>query len=640
MSYLRALYKTYEEHEAQAGEVFTKEAKDKKEIEYTLLPISHTTQTAHIEMVITLDGTLYDAQVIEKINTILPFTESSGSRSGKNYVSHMLQDKLMYVAGDYVTYTQEEDKRDAHLFYLEQLGEWCTSAYSHPHVQAIYEYVKKGTLIQDLVERSILHVTESGLLRSKWDTKQDGDKPLIFQMLAGAQESAFVRFNVHVPEKVIDPVWRNKEIYDAYSHFYQTKLQDNDLCYVTGEYKPFTVRHPNKLRNSGDKAKLISANDSTGFTYRGRFKDSFEAANISYDVSQKAHNALKWLIERQGKQVDGRIFLVWGSKNPDIPDVSNDLSNDVFRGLNALLEQRDTMLIQSEDSKKILADQHSQIISGIKKNMNFQEYEDEKVYILTLDAATPGRLAVLYYRDLDIKDYFTRLLKWHEDCSWQHTRKKNGEWVRYFGAPSFYTIAHAAYGPRPSDKVVKGVMERMLPCVLDGRKIPMDIVRSAIVRASNPQFYDQSWEWEQALGVACSVVKKHYDDKEKEVYTVALDTKNSDRDYLFGRLLAVADVLERNALGKEENRPTNALRYMNAFSRHPARTWATIQRNLQPYQMKLREKGIYYTKLIDEIGAQMGIQDFTDIPLTGKYLLGYYSQRQALYSKKEKNEEE
>lgn len=93
-------------------------------------------------------------------------------------------------------------------------------------------------------------------------------------------------------------------------------------------------------------------------------------------------------------------------------------------------------------------------------------------------------------------------------------------------------------------------------------------------------------------------------------------------------------MLERNALGKEENRPTNALRYMNAFSRHPARTWATIQRNLQPYQMKLREKGIYYTKLIDEIGAQMEIQDFTDTPLTGKYLLGYYSQRQALYSKK------
>ncbi len=156
-----------------------------------------------------------------------------------------------------------------------------------------------------------------------------------------------------MPEKDIVPVWRNKEILDAYSHFYQTKLQDNDLCYVTGEYKPFTVRHPNKLRNSGDKAKLISANDSTGFTYRGRFKDSFEAANISYEVSQKAHNALKWLIERQGKQVDGRIFLVWGgSKNPDMPEVSNDLSSDVFQGLNFLLEQRDTMLIQSEDSKK------------------------------------------------------------------------------------------------------------------------------------------------------------------------------------------------------------------------------------------------------------------------------------------------
>ncbi|MDM5248047.1 type I-C CRISPR-associated protein Cas8c/Csd1 [Lysinibacillus sp. G4S2] len=640
MSYLRALYKTYEENEAQVGEIFSKETKDKKVLEYTLLPISHTTQTAHIEMIINLEGTLYDAKVIEKINTILPFTESSGSRSGKNYVSHMLQDKLMYVAGDYVAFTQEEDKKDAHLYYLEQLGEWCNSPYSHPHVQAIYEYVKKGTLIQDLVECSILHLTDAGLLRSKWDTKQDGDKPPIFQMLAGAQESAFVRFNVHVPGDVIDPVWSNKDIYNAYSQFYNTKLQESDICYVTGEYLPFTVRHPNKLRNSGDKAKLISANDGTGFTYRGRFKDSFEAANISYDVSQKAHNALKWLIERQGKHVDGRIFLVWGSKNPDMPYVADDLSSDVFKGLNFFLEQRDAMLLQKADTKKVLADQHSQIISGIKKNMDIQEHDDEKVYILTLDAATPGRLAVLYYRDLDIKEYFAKLLIWHEDCSWRHTRKKNDEWVQYFGSPSFYTIAHAAYGPRPSDKIVKSVMERMLPCILDGRKIPIDIVRSSITRASNPQFYNQAWEWEQVLGVACSLAKKHYYDKEEEVYTVALDTTNPERDYLFGRLLAVADVLERNALGKEENRPTNALRYMNAFSRHPARTWSTIQRNLQPYQMKLRDKGIYYTKLIDEIGAQMNINDFTDVPLTGKYLLGYYSQRQALYTKKEKNEEE
>lgn len=640
MSYLRALYKTYEENEGLVGDVFTKETKDKKQIEYTLLPISHTTQTAHIEMTINLDGTLNNAKVIEKINTILPFTEVSGSRAGKNYVSHVLHDKLMYVAGDYVAFTQEEDKRDAHLYYLEQLSEWCESPYSHPHVQAIYNYVKKGTLIQDLVELSILHVTESGLLRSKWDTKKDGDKPEIFQMLAGAQESAFVRFNVHVPDEVTDDVWKNKSIYDAYSTFYKTKLKESDICYVSGEQLPITMRHPNKLRNSGDKAKLISANDNSGFTYRGRFKDQkewVESANISYDVSQKAHNALKWLIERQGKQVDGRIFLVWGSKNPDMPYVADDLSSNVFTGLNDFLNKRDALLAQKADTKKVLAEQYGQLISGIKKNMNIVEHQDEKVYILTLDAATPGRLAVLYYRDLEIQNYFMKLLTWHESCSWRHVRKKGDVWAEYFGSPSFYTIAHAAYGPRPSDKVVKGVMERMLPCVLDGRKIPIDIVRSAIVRASNPQFYDQSWEWEQALGVACSLVRKHYD---KEVYIVALDTENTDRDYLFGRLLAVADVLERNALGKEENRPTNALRYMNAFSRHPARSWATIQRNLQPYQMKLREKGIYYTKLIDEIGAQMDINDFTDVPLTGKYLLGYYSQRQALYTKKDKNEEE
>ena len=74
-----------------------------------------------------------------------------------------------------------------------------------------------------------------------------------------------------------------------------------------------------------------------------------------------------------------------------------------------------------------------------------------------------------------------------------------------------------------------------MPCVLDGRKVPLDIINSAIVRASNPQFYEQTWEWERGLTVACSLVKKQY---EKEGYNVALDTENNERDYLFGRLLA------------------------------------------------------------------------------------------------------
>lgn len=81
----------------------------------------------------------------------------------------------------------------------------------------------------------------------------------------------------------------------------------------------------------------------------------------------------------------------------------------------------------------------------------------------------------------------------------------------------------------------------------------------------------EKWEWEKTLSIACALINT------MEGYQLVLDKENQDRDYLFGRLLAIADVLERNALNTSDQRATNARRYMNSFSQHPERTWRTIQ---------------------------------------------------------------
>ena len=47
---------------------------------------------------------------------------------------------------------------------------------------------------------------------------------------------------------------------------------------------------------------------------------------------------------------------------------------------------------------------------------------------------------------------------------------------------------------------------------------------------------------------------------------MALDVNCTRRDYLYGRLLAVADRIEYRTFDKDDGRQTNAKRYMNAFS--------------------------------------------------------------------------
>jgi len=97
-------------------------------------------------------------------------------------------------------------------------------------------------------------------------------------------------------------------------------------------------------------------------------------------------------------------------------------------------------------------------------------------------------------------------------------------------------------------------------------------------------------------------------------------------------------VLERRALGREEKRASNAIRYMNAFAHHPGRTWSIIQSNLQPYQARLGNDAIYLNSLLDEVGARLRLEDYSDKPLSGLYLLGFYSQRHDLYTSKKTKE--
>lgn len=569
--------------------------------------------------------------MLEKESTLIPCTEESASRSGSKVAPYPLHDKLSYVAGDFVKYGGQIKNPDEVPFdkYIRNLEEWANSPYATEKLKCIYTYLRKGRLIEDLVAAKIIRLDENQHLIEKWDEKYTakfGEKPPIFSSGAAETSSAFIRFNVLSPDSP-EEVWKDQAMFDSFIAFYNQKLGETDVCFVTGEMRPSTERHANKIRHAADKAKLISANDNSGFTFRGRFKTSKEAVSISYEVSQKAHNALKWLIHRQGKTMDERVFLVWGNDNDPVPNTDEDIV-DMMRHSGREIERE-------PDTDKPYADQVRRAIDGFRNDLTYQA----EVNILVLDSATTGRMAVLYYRHLNKELYLNRLEEWHNSCAWEHRyRKEEEQLITFYGAPATKDIAFAAYGPRASEKIIKGTMERMIPCIVDKRAVPRDIVRSAFHRASNPVSMER-WDWEKTLSIACALIRKMLLEKGEE-WNVPLNTESRERSYLFGRLLAVADVLERGALGKDETRSTNAIRYMNSYAQNPGRTWKTIQASLQPYQAKLGTKATYLSRMIDEIADQFEEGDFNNLPLTEQYLLGFYSQRRELYKKKEEDTNE
>ena len=153
-------------------------------------------------------------------------------------------------------------------------------------------------------------------------------------------------------------------------------------------------------------------------------------------------------------------------------------------------------------------------------------------------------------------------------------------------------------------KMYAQLAHRILPCIWEARNIPYDLIMTAVTKASMPQLYKKRANWERVLTLACSFVKRNlYERNSKEEWDVALKEDYTERDYLYGRLLAVADRIEYRTYDKEKDagRVTNAKRYMSTFSQRPFETWKIIEENLQPYLNKLPaiEKR-YYEKLLDE----------------------------------------
>jgi CRISPR-associated protein Csd1 len=268
------------------------------------------------------------------------------------------------------------------------------------------------------------------------------------------------------------------------------------------------------------------------------------------------------------------------------------------------------------------------LVAGYKAKLG----PTEGIVIMGMDSATPGRMAITFYRELTGSDFLARVLNWHESCAWWQDFGKNKytqKPLRFIGAPSPKDIALAAHGRRMDDKLRKATVERILPCIIDGSQFPLDIVQSAVSNTCN-RIGSENWEWEKVLGITCSIYKHYH--KERR-YGMALETGRHTRDYLFGRLLAVADGLEGYALFvAKDKRETSAARLMQRFADHPCSTWRTIELSLVPYKARLGARAVKYLKVIDEVICAFNTEDFiNDKPLTGEFLLGYHCQRKDLW---------
>lgn len=569
-----------------------------------LLPVAHSTANAQIEVMIDEDGNFIKAERVNKDQavTVIPVTNDSNTRSGTGAIPHPFADKMVYIAGDYGKYFKgkNSDNSDHFNAYMEQLKNWAASEYSHKAVKAVLTYLEKKSLTGDLIRSGAFIADDSGMLKG-------GEK-----INGIAQEDSFVRFRIsYTDDRCESRTWKDSTLYDSFIAYNASQNLDMQLCYAEGRLLPVTYKHPSKIRNAGDKGRLISANDESGFAYRGRFNDKEQAISVSYEFSQKMHNALKWLIAKQGVNIGSSLtIIVWESAMRELPTI---------------LDSADEFEFEDEKEERLYADTYRKYQEQLKASIfGFKQKLDKKskAMVIGLDSATVGRISIGFYSELQSSEFLDNLQKWHDGTAWFMYSKKQQGYV--YNSFSLDNIINCAFGTEQGNfvkcsnsKLKTEYVCRLVPCVVDGIDIPKDIVRNLVNRASCPLNYSNFYNWRNVLAVACGMIRKEKIEK-KEECSMALDVNNRDRSYLFGRLLAAADMAESSTYDQDDRRTTNAKRYFSAFSSRPCSTWEIIRKQLSPYLEKLDKSNgsgytdNYYTNLIHSITSMFTFKDFAD----------------------------
>ena len=596
-----------------------------------LLPLYHTSLKSNGKNIITVkldqDGSFYKAEFMADNQTIIfPVTGDSVARSGSNPYPHPLVDKFSYYIPE-VSQSQYDD-------FHEQLASWiayCEEGKVKDFLMKIQHFILQtdflSSILQSLYDE---HYQREGLKITYSDS--DGKNKTV-DLSAYFLEFSIVQFHGFKDESVTS----YRALHQSFISF-MTANQDNlRTCNISGRMEQITNKH----RGLMGTAKIISVSNK-GEAYKGRFKEREDVFSVGYETSEKIHLMIKYLLENKNSSTwleSSQYLINWFSD-----DLANESQLDIVKpAFNDLFEddedEKDSLVFikPNEENKNI----GSSFIKGRKLFGN-----DATYYVAILNKTSNGRIALKYFRQVQVSQLLKNLETWQENYSWEAKFKEDYR----LKTPTFNEIINAAYGidrerylELDNDSFKSEQYQQLVTALIDGRSIPNTIVKKLEDNIKQRQKYSKHWY--QVQQVSLAILHKQYGRE----FTPMLDHQETDRSYLFGRLLAIYELFEaqRYALdGSSQERITNAERYWNAYTGQPAKMMNHLENKIKPYEqvLKLNRPGIWHKlekerkEIIQLLTPLYANKEFTQ-PLDYKFIFGYYAEKQFYYTKQTKENE-
>lgn len=376
-------------------------------------------------------------------------------------------------------------------------------------------------------------------------------------------------------------------------------------CMFCHNDNPVMERHTINFLIGPDRTKMISANENA---YESHGLKNSLSAPTCYECEQKYGKALEYLLQRNKNKPGGphmfRVgdvtYIYWVRGKEQIGNVMSVFTSPTE-------EQT------SEDMKDLL----NQSFRGIAID------RDVNNFCLLALSSNKGRLVVREYVEDSIGNIKERIQSFFNAQSVGNKR--------YYG---IYTLAATMY-TEPRNQMQKYPLEEWMGWFLYGRRLSGRILIPILKRVQGEgKMYPQhaaaikSWLVSQNKGVE---------------WTVSQDEENRSEAYVTGRIFAILEKIQRQAINSDN---TIATKFFGSASTTPRAVMGLLIRNAQHHLAKIRNndrtKGIAVNldrdlgqalEIINEFPSTLGLAE------QGEFALGYYHERQKSFTaKKEKGE--
>lgn len=385
-------------------------------------------------------------------------------------------------------------------------------------------------------------------------------------------------------------------------------------CAITGE-KTSIARIHGKIKGLADGATtgnvLIGFNNPSDTSYGN--KQSYNS-NISEKAMKKYTEALNFLLKNSAHKIilDDITVCFWAMDGGDNHEktlkelLMKSSKEKSAEEIDALLKS----ILQRGAQTKITLEELEKVDETLDADIDF--------YIVGLKPNS-SRISIKFIYRKKFGTLLMNVVRFQEEL--QISNEIN--------VISLKSINDACKSPKSStEKINPSLFASVFESALYNKPYPQSILATIVRRAKTDKEIDE---------VKAGVIKAYLMRNEKEEMTVALNRGNQDQAYLCGRLFAVLERIQEQAAGGKLN-STIKDRYFASATSKPASVFPTLIKLEQHHLKKLPEGSqVFYSKIISEImdGLENEFPTLLSLTNQGKFIVGYYQQTQAFYTKKE-----